>query len=271
MPKATFNLQDGTLVTIEGTVEELHNLLDFYGGSRIKPEGNEKTVEEKRFPTQRSLGKKEKPEEANLLEIISIARTCKEAEAIEKYVLLQTNEANRVLLPLFIIHEYLNNAFGLTTTEISRITIELGAKVGRQNSLRALKSSASGFVIKQEGNPPRYIINMRGVAYVKILLTDEKSTPLDTGNQSPTPTLRKAHRPRSKSPSTKKGAQALILELKDNGFFGEKKSLADIQKRLEELGHIFAQSSLSGPLQKLAQSNKLQRTKENDSWLYNSP
>jgi hypothetical protein len=269
MAKATFKLPTGTLVTIEGTAKEIQNLLEFYGGSVNRPGKNEDTVEETKITTQSLLGKKEKPEETDFVETINLAKTCDEAEVIEKNVLLQTNEANRALLPLFIIHEHLNNAFGLTTTEISRITIELGAKVSRQNALRALKFSASGFVIKQ-GNPPRYTLNKRGVIHMKTVLAGEDSSQPDTSKTSLTPTPRRVRRTRSKSPTAKKGPQALILELKDNGFFVEKKSLADIQRRLEELGYIYAQTSLSTPLLRLVKGNKLQRTKDNDSWLYSA-
>ena len=166
MAKATFKLQTGALVTIEGTTEEIKSLLGFYENSSINQKKDEKTIEERHVSAIDLLGKKAKPEETDIVEIINLAKTRDDAEAIEHNILLQTNEANRTLLPLFIVHENFNNAFGLTTTEIGRITIELGAKVSRQNALRALKFSATGFVIKQ-GDPPRYTLNKRGVLTLK--------------------------------------------------------------------------------------------------------
>jgi hypothetical protein len=102
-----------------------------------------------------------------------LAKKCPEAEVIGRRILDTTNEANRVLVPLYIVHEYLDSAFGLTTSEISEVTIELGAKVSRQNSLRALKFTVPKLVIKQ-GEPPRYKIHRRGLIHMKSVLQGEE-------------------------------------------------------------------------------------------------
>lgn len=268
MPKASFTLPNGTLVTIEGSIEEVENLLNFYVGENRgnKVDGvdtKDKSIEEL---SKTLTGKKAKPEEADILQLINLIKTCDEADAIEKFILDQTNEANRVLLPLLIVYEHLDNAFGLTTSEISRITIELGAKVSRQNSLRALKYSASGFVMKA-GNPPRYTLNRRGLAHLRAIIAGSDNTKTD--KNAPTVNLTPKRGRRSKKTSTsKKSPQKLISDLKDNGFFMEKKSLTEVQKKLEEMGFIYAQSSLSPSLLQLVRNKSLKRNKEEDIWFY---
>lgn len=64
------------------------------------------------------------------------------------------------------------------------------------------------------------------------------------------------------------GPTGYILELRDSGFFKERRTLPDIQKKLEELGHIYAQTSLSSPLIRLVKKRELRRLKEKKGWAY---
>ena len=67
---------------------------------------------------------------------------------------------------------------------------------------------------------------------------------------------------------TKRGIKDYVLELEDEGFFKDKRGLADIQKALETRGHIYAVTSLSGRMLELIRSKKLDREKENLKWMY---
>lgn len=265
MANATLTLLNGTVVTIEGTTEEIKNLLDYYGagGKQI----NQKTLitGEKSLPRPISE-KKTKPDDTDLSEIVNLAKTCSEAERMEEFIMDQSNEANRVLLPLYIVHEYVNKAFGLTTTEISKVTVELGSKVSRQNVNRALKSSAPRYVIKQ-GSPNRYFINRRGIKHLKSVLSGTNE--LDGNESSSAVTLTpKTKRSTKKTGQIRKGSQKLITELIESGFFNEEKSINDVQKKLEEMGYLVVQSSLSGPLLNLVRNSKLTRTKTDKIWHY---
>jgi len=185
MIKAAFNLPNGTLVTIEGTQEEVKDLLDHYSGSSLV----EQSILDKQKITAKTPKKEAKSNISSevttdtLNQIVNCVKSCPEADAIEKYVLNKeiSSEANRALLPLYIIHEYLNNAFGITTVEISKITTDLGPKIkiSRQNVLRALaRSSASKYVLgdktRKVGTATRYTLNARGVKYIKSILANEK-------------------------------------------------------------------------------------------------
>lgn len=177
MPKASFELPDGTLVTIEGTSTEIQELLDYYGG---RSESKHKPAKQLRSKKPVSKGTEKdgtKSSEVDLALVVNTTKICSEAESIENQILSKNTEVDRVLIPLYIVHEYLDNAFPLTTTQIAKITTELGNGVTRQNSLRALKGAGSGYVIsdtvRKHGAGTPYRLNKRGVKYIKSVLSRE--------------------------------------------------------------------------------------------------
>jgi hypothetical protein len=93
----------------------------------------------------------------------------------------------------------------------------------------------------------------------------------------PTATARTPNRPRGKkrvaSPakannSSRKGPQTLLQELADEDWFKSKRTIGEVQKKLEEKGHIYAMTSLSTPLLRLTRSKVLRRLKDKSGWVY---
>ena len=66
----------------------------------------------------------------------------------------------------------------------------------------------------------------------------------------------------------KSGPKQYIRELKTAGFFKVKKNIKEVQKKLEEKGHIYLMNELSTPLRNLVQDSELGRIKEKDGWVY---
>ena len=65
------------------------------------------------------------------------------------------------------------------------------------------------------------------------------------------------------------GPTELIKGLIEEGYFkGQKRTLSDVQKKLEERGHIYAQTSLSMPLIRLTRGRDLRRIKDKKGWIY---
>jgi hypothetical protein len=91
---------------------------------------------------------------------------------------------------------------------------------------------------------------------IKIHSTNKKKKPKSTSR---------------KSSQSAPGPKYRIVELKSLGFFDEKRNIADIQKKLEEQGYIYAQTSLSPTLYRLVRSKDLRRLKENKAWVYFNP
>lgn len=76
-------------------------------------------------------------------------------------------------------HEHLNNAFGLTSGEVAKITTDLGIPISQPNASRTLSGTASKYVIgdkvKMKGQPVRYKLSRRGVKYIQEVLAGNAS------------------------------------------------------------------------------------------------
>jgi hypothetical protein len=177
MAKANFQLPDGTTVAIEGTPEEIERILASYsypattlGAPTPKKASSNRSVAAPRKPTPG-------PENhVDYARIVNLVKTCKEAEAIEEQILNRDSQADRTLLPLYIVHAYLHDAFGLTSGDISKITTDLSIPISQPNASRTLAGTASRYVIgnkiKKKGQVVRYKLHRRGLDYVKSVIAD---------------------------------------------------------------------------------------------------
>lgn len=85
------------------------------------------------------------------------------------------------------------------------------------------------------------------------------------------PPKRSSRRPSSaakKDRPKRKGPQTLLEDLAADNFFKAKRTIGEVQKKLEEKGHIYALHSLSTPLLRLTRAKTLRRIKENSGWVY---
>jgi len=67
------------------------------------------------------------------------------------------------------------------------------------------------------------------------------------------------------------GPKEYIRTLKGEGFFKIKRNISDVQKKLEENGHIYTLSGLSPRLLELTRLQELRRIKESGVWNYVNP
>lgn len=178
MAKANLTLPNGTLVNIEGTTEEVQRLLDLYSGVPLRSEvrRHEDGADRGRLPDADTGRPTASDSQVDLVELVNLIRTCDDSERIESAVLDSSSVLNRVLLPLFIVHEHKGNAFGLTSGEISKITVELGVPVTQPNVSTSLSGPAKSHVIgdkmRIKGQPVRYKLNRRGVQHFRQILTN---------------------------------------------------------------------------------------------------
>ncbi len=70
--------------------------------------------------------------------------------------------------------------------------------------------------------------------------------------------------PGAKQTRKPSGPKGLITELVAEGFFDEWRTLPDIQKRLEDRGHIYKQTALSPALLSLTQAKVLRRERRTE-------
>lgn len=174
MARAELKLENGTVVTVEGPPEEIHALLQFYG--RASPSTAEPRSAKYR-PRRASEKVESEDHEADRVHQVSTqVKSSGQFDAIESKILDQRSQLNRILLPLFIIHEEMDSAFGLTSGDIAKITRELGVPIGRPDVSKLLAKEASKYVMgdrtRVHGKPVRYKISRRGVQYIESLLVD---------------------------------------------------------------------------------------------------
>lgn len=164
MTKASLKLPNGTEVQIEGSPEEVHQLLSFYAGDAAKPK-----PKSSKKPEQEA--EKVVSDELDLSDVVNLVKECDEAEKIESQILDRSSQVDRTLLPMYIVHEYLDNNFGLTSGEISKITGDLGIPLSQPNASTTLSGTASRYVkgdkVKKKGQVVRYKLIRRGVQYMK--------------------------------------------------------------------------------------------------------
>jgi len=168
MPKATLTLKSGTIVTIEGTAEEVNRLLELHEADEPRmsrtAEGSKASVRSK---AQREPG-------VALHEIVNCVRDCDEAEKIETRILGSRSQVDRTLLPLYIVHKHLDGRFALAASDIAEICKELGVPVAPANVAKMLRGPASKFVMVESGGPPkRFKVNRRGGEHLATLLSED--------------------------------------------------------------------------------------------------
>ena len=176
MAKASLELRNGTVVTLEGTPEEVKHLLELYGGEKGggRTPRTRKARKPKTRTTVRTDSKDDSTGKPDLNQIVTLVKNCDEAETIEKHILDRAAQVDRTLLPLYIAYEYLDNAFGLTSGEVNKITKDLGIPISQPAASRTLSGTASNYVIgdkvKIKGQAVRYKLSRRGLQYVKGVL-----------------------------------------------------------------------------------------------------
>lgn len=180
MAKASLTLPNGIVIEIEGSTGEVRELLEFYGGagkgsSTSRRKSSAKTAGRKGTTTK----SEDDSDMLDLAEIVNEVKSCDEAEDIETKILDKSSQVDRTLLPLYIVHEYFENAHGLTSGDINKITTQLSVPVSTPNASSTLSGTASKYVIgdtvRKKGGTVRYKLNRRGLKYLKSVISGDSS------------------------------------------------------------------------------------------------
>jgi hypothetical protein len=170
MTKATVELANGTKVTIEGSTEDVKQLLAFYGqvAEQKKPM--------KSHPSKSSISSQHAAPQGkvDLSAIIAQIKNSEDSDAMAEKILDRSSAVDRILLPLYVIHEHMSNSVGLTSGDISEITRDLGTPISIANVAHALSGSARRYVVgdkvRKKGVPVRYKLSRKGLTYIKSLI-----------------------------------------------------------------------------------------------------
>lgn len=168
MAKASIKRPDGTDITIEGSAEEIKQVLEIYQGS---PSRSPKKKPIKQKKNDRAASERDCVNHADILNIIT---SCDEAESIDDKVLNSRSQLNRIMLPLYIAFKYLDEDVRLSTGDIEKITSDLRTKVSKANSSTCLSKAGKSYVeidkVRKKGVSVGYRINRRGIAYFEGVL-----------------------------------------------------------------------------------------------------
>jgi hypothetical protein len=184
MAKATITLPNGTVVQVEGSTAEVRQLLEFYGSSAGKvPAAKENRAVTRRRARRTTEGGDASPATdksgPDLAAIVNLVKNCEEAENIERHILDRNSQVDRTLFPLYIVHEELQNAHGLTSGEVSKVTTDLGVPVSVANASRTLSGTAAKYVmgdrVRKPGQPVRYKLSRRGLQYMQSVITGKSN------------------------------------------------------------------------------------------------
>lgn len=174
MPKGTITLANGTVILIEGSLAELKDLLDHYGRSTTR-QPDQSPPRKRRGRRSFTPSEPERPSTENkIAKIVGLVKSCDEADDIETRILDQSSQVDRILLPLYVAHQYMKDTLGLTSGEISKVTRELGVPVSQSNASTALAGSASRYVVgdtvRVRGQAVRYRLVRRGIKYIEAVI-----------------------------------------------------------------------------------------------------
>ena len=181
MVKASFTLANGTVVQLEGTEDEVRNLLQFYesgaghsaSASKKSPPGGRRREEHNHHASAKRTADTERTA-PDLSAIVNSVKNCGEAESIGSNILDGTSQVDRTLLPLYMIHQHLDNAFDLSSGEISKIMTDLGVPVSQPNASKTLSGTASKYVVgdrvRKKGHAVHYKLSRRGLEYMQSII-----------------------------------------------------------------------------------------------------
>ena len=115
-------------------------------------------------------------------------------------------------------------------------------------------------------------VNIEGTAdEVAILLarfSADSSSDLDASKRKSKKPPSRTSKGSNKNRPKRKGPRTLLEDLAKESFFKSKRTIGEVQKKLEEKGHIYAVNGLSTPLLRLTRGRVLRRIKEKAGWVY---
>jgi len=73
---------------------------------------------------------------------------------------------------------------------------------------------------------------------------------------------------KSHSESDRVTVPSLVEQLRTEGFFKKVKTMAEVKKRLADMGHTYPNTALSGPLRDEVRKRRLRRFKDKGKYVY---
>lgn len=172
MAKSTIELPNGTIITVDGSPEEINKIISLYytqKGEAVPSRVPKLHIKHLKKKEDGKLTEKE-----IVIEIVNHIKDCDEANLIEEKILDRPGKVNRVLLPLYIANKYIKDKVSLTTGSIYKVLKELGINIAQPNISSVIHNTASRYVMgdkpTKKGSVVRFKINRRGIKYISEVL-----------------------------------------------------------------------------------------------------
>lgn len=180
MVNAKFELPDGTVITVDGSVSEVESLLLKVTTAQYPTDTGAKKPKKSSKPKTKKTTATSEGVESETVDHKAIANKihdCEETEIISSKILDSKNVLNRVLLPLYFVHKYFDPNWVLSSGDVEIITDDLGVKVAITSASTMLSGGAKKYVSgdavrKQGGKGVRYKLNRPGIQYMTNLLSE---------------------------------------------------------------------------------------------------
>lgn len=175
MVKSTINLPNGTIITFEGSPEELKDVLSLYNtNSSVIGKEKKNIPKEKAEETGQSSISDSGEKKDYIMAIVNAIKNSDNVDEIEKNILDKASQVDRTLLPLYIAGRDFDNKFSLTSNDIYKVIKELGIGMALPNISKTLKNTALKYVIAdkmtKKGESTPYKISRKGEQYIEDIL-----------------------------------------------------------------------------------------------------
>jgi hypothetical protein len=167
--KASFRLQNGTNVEIDGDPEDVQTLLAHFSspGHAVT-----QSVKPRKIDATRRKSTTVEPAGASVseIEVVNWIKEQGSAPWIDE-ILDSRDVTRRVLLPLYVSEKLRPGVGGITSGFISRVLTQLGVKISIPNVSTELSGKANRLVlagsVRRRGAPVNYRISRAGVALLE--------------------------------------------------------------------------------------------------------
>jgi hypothetical protein len=169
MAKSTIRLANGTTIMVEGSVEEVTKVMNLYGQGQPneKPE-KEKLVKAKETTTPPGVDSNGK---VDILKLVNATKDADDFDQIEKNILDQASQVDRVLLPLFVADRVFGGSHAITSNDIYKYLKDFGINMALPNISKTLSKTAVKYVMgdstRKKGVSTSYRISRRGKQYME--------------------------------------------------------------------------------------------------------
>lgn len=168
MAKSTIQLANGTIITVEGSTEEVAKVMSFYGQGQSY--GNSEKAKAKKSKETAVATDIDLKGKVDILGLVNATKDAEDFDQIEKNILDQASQVDRVLLPLFIADRILESSCALTSNDIYKYLKDFGINMALPNISKTLSKTAIKYVMgdstRKKGVSTSYRISRKGKQYI---------------------------------------------------------------------------------------------------------